>query len=130
MPHVSSGPVLELSTVSKRFGAVQALIEVDLALYTGEVVALVGDNGAGKSTLVNVVTGVSPAGEVGRWLSCCRCLGSVRRVSPPVHGSAHPGAMGQRPPVKPCMQFSRTRLSDIVHRCACAAPLRTRPLRR
>jgi D-xylose transport system ATP-binding protein len=68
MRHVSSGPVLELSTVSKRFGAVQALIEVDLALYTGEVVALVGDNGAGKSTLVNVVTGVSPAdsGEI-RW---------------------------------------------------------------
>jgi D-xylose transport system ATP-binding protein len=68
MRHVSSGPVLELSTVSKRFGAVQALTEVDLALYAGEVVALVGDNGAGKSTLVNVVTGVSPAdsGEI-RW---------------------------------------------------------------
>ncbi|GAB3491062.1 ATP-binding cassette domain-containing protein [Nocardiopsis coralliicola] len=56
-----STPVLELSGVSKRFGAVQALSGVDLSVAPGEVVALLGDNGAGKSTLVKVVAGVNPA---------------------------------------------------------------------
>jgi D-xylose transport system ATP-binding protein len=49
---------LQVSGVSKRYGAVQALDGVDLAVEAGEVVALVGDNGAGKSTLVKVVSGV------------------------------------------------------------------------
>ncbi|WP_230687231.1 ATP-binding cassette domain-containing protein [Catellatospora vulcania] len=53
-------PILALRGVSKRFGAVQALTEVDLDVYAGEVVALVGDNGAGKSTLVKAICGVSP----------------------------------------------------------------------
>jgi ABC-type sugar transport system ATPase subunit len=55
--------VLELTGVSKRFGAVTALAEVDLVLHAGEVLGLVGDNGAGKSTLVNVVAGaLAPSG--------------------------------------------------------------------
>jgi D-xylose transport system ATP-binding protein len=55
--------VLALRDVSKRFGAVQALTDVDLDVHTGEVVALVGDNGAGKSTLVKTVAGVHPIDE-------------------------------------------------------------------
>jgi D-xylose transport system ATP-binding protein len=53
----SAAPVLELKQISKRFGAVQALSEVDFEVYPGEVVALAGDNGAGKSTLVKVMAG-------------------------------------------------------------------------
>jgi ABC-type multidrug transport system ATPase subunit/anti-sigma regulatory factor (Ser/Thr protein kinase) len=54
--------------VSKRFGAVQALREVDLSIRQGETVGLVGSNGAGKSTLVNTVSGVSvPDSGVIEW---------------------------------------------------------------
>ena len=56
-----AGPLLKLRGVSKRFGAVQALQDVDLDVNAGEVVALVGDNGAGKSTLIKTVSGVGPA---------------------------------------------------------------------
>ncbi|MFG2193361.1 ATP-binding cassette domain-containing protein [Streptomyces sp. NPDC048639] len=63
MIHVSATPVLALRGVSKRFGAVQALTDVDLEIRTGEVVALVGDNGAGKSTLVKTIAGVHPIDE-------------------------------------------------------------------
>jgi D-xylose transport system ATP-binding protein len=55
-----SDPVLALTGVSKRFGAVQALTDVDFYAERGEIVALVGDNGAGKSTLVKVLSGVGP----------------------------------------------------------------------
>jgi D-xylose transport system ATP-binding protein len=47
-----------MRAISKRFGAVQALYEVDFEVYPGEVVALVGDNGAGKSTLVKAISGI------------------------------------------------------------------------
>jgi D-xylose transport system ATP-binding protein len=53
-------PLLQLEGVSKRFGAVQALSDVDFECDAGEVVALVGDNGAGKSTLVKVIAGTNP----------------------------------------------------------------------
>jgi D-xylose transport system ATP-binding protein len=58
-----AGPLLRLNGVSKRFGAVQALADVDLEVYAGEVVALVGDNGAGKSTLIKAISGAFPADE-------------------------------------------------------------------
>ncbi len=54
-------PVIDLVGVAKRFGGVQALRGVDLALYPGEVHALVGENGAGKSTLVKILAGVHRA---------------------------------------------------------------------
>jgi len=50
--------LLSLSGVTKTFGAVNALTDIDLEVGRGEVVALVGDNGAGKSTLVKVLSGV------------------------------------------------------------------------
>jgi len=54
----SSQPVLRLSGISKNFGAVSALTDIDLEVFPGEVVALVGDNGAGKSTLIKTLAGV------------------------------------------------------------------------
>ena len=59
-------PTLELRDVSKSFGAVQALSEVDFEVRDGEVMALVGDNGAGKSTLIKCVAGINSidSGEI------------------------------------------------------------------
>ncbi len=51
-------PTLELRGVSKHFGSVEALQEVDFEVRDGEVMALVGDNGAGKSTLIKCVAGI------------------------------------------------------------------------
>jgi D-xylose transport system ATP-binding protein len=63
---VSDTPVLELRGVSKAFGAVQALYQVDLHVKQGQVMALVGDNGAGKSTLIKCIAGIHPvdSGEI------------------------------------------------------------------
>jgi D-xylose transport system ATP-binding protein len=51
-------PLLELRGISKSFGSVQALTDVDFEVRAGEVMALVGDNGAGKSTLIKCVAGI------------------------------------------------------------------------
>jgi D-xylose transport system ATP-binding protein len=55
---MSDTPLLELRGVSKHFGAVVALHEVDFTVHRGCVTALVGDNGAGKSTLIKCVAGI------------------------------------------------------------------------
>ena len=54
-------PRLSLRRISKSFGAVRALTDVDFEVYASEVVGLVGDNGAGKSTLIKAIAGVGPA---------------------------------------------------------------------
>ena len=55
---MSETPILQLRGISKAFGSVQALTDVDFEVSPGEVMALVGDNGAGKSTLVKCVAGI------------------------------------------------------------------------
>jgi len=57
-PAPTQTAALSLRGISKRFGAVQALSNIDFDVNPGEVVALVGDNGAGKSTLVKTIAGV------------------------------------------------------------------------
>ena len=53
-------PFLELRGIGKRFGGVQALTGVDLAVQAGEIHCLAGENGSGKSTLIKIVSGVQP----------------------------------------------------------------------
>src|SRR4029077_14813072 len=54
-------PLLQLRNITKSFGSVQALTEVDFEVRSGEVMALVGDNGAGKSTLIKCIAGTHTA---------------------------------------------------------------------
>jgi len=84
-PESSRQPLLELRGISKRFGAVQALSEVDFEVYPAEVVALVGDNGAGKSTLIKTMAGIyiPDSGEI--WFE-------GKHV--PVHGPRDSAALG------------------------------------
>lgn len=55
---MSDQPLVQMQGITKRFGGVTALQDVDLTAYAGEVLAIVGDNGAGKSTLIKILTGV------------------------------------------------------------------------
>lgn len=57
MPESAPQPLVEMTGISKSFGAVNALIDVDLRIYPGEILGLVGDNSAGKSTLMKILTG-------------------------------------------------------------------------
>jgi D-xylose transport system ATP-binding protein len=65
-PSTQAHPTLELRGVTKSYGSVQALTDVDLVVNPGEIMALVGDNGAGKSTLIKSIAGIHPidSGEI------------------------------------------------------------------
>jgi simple sugar transport system ATP-binding protein len=56
-------PLLEMNGISMRFGAIEALANVDFALEPGRITGLMGDNGAGKSTLVKIIAGNFPPSE-------------------------------------------------------------------
>ena len=60
MPPSADGDVLRVEHISKRYGAVTALVDVDMHLRRGEVLGLIGDNGAGKSTLIKIICGFQP----------------------------------------------------------------------
>ena len=62
--------LLEMNHITKTFGSVTALSDVNLQVKEGEIHALVGENGAGKSTLMNVLSGIYPYGKIGR--ASCR----------------------------------------------------------
>ena len=64
---MSEQPILQVQSVSKRFGGVHALENVSMDLYPGEVLALAGDNGAGKSTLIKIISGVHHPSEGKLW---------------------------------------------------------------
>ena len=60
-------PVIELKNVSKTFGEVQSIKDIDFHINAGEIVGLLGDNGAGKSTLIKTIMGFhtpDPGGEI------------------------------------------------------------------
>ena len=63
---MSDPPLLEVRNLTKRFPGVLALRDVDLRLYPGEVLAVIGENGAGKSTLMKILAGIQSAdsGEI------------------------------------------------------------------
>ena len=75
--------VLEVQNVTKRFGPVTALSDVNVQLRAGEVLGLIGDNGAGKSTLVNILCGALRADEG-------RCSSTGLNVTSPIHPTPEP----------------------------------------
>lgn len=80
--NVEQRPKLEMKGICKSFGGLRALMNVDLTLYEGEILAIVGDNGAGKSTLIKTLTGVHQADEGwikvdGETLSIKTCRDSI-----------------------------------------------------
>lgn len=78
------GLILEARRLSKRFGSVVALKDIDLSIQTGEVTCLLGDNGAGKSTLIKILSGVFPP-----------TTGELRLDGEPVAFSAPREALGR-----------------------------------
>ncbi len=84
---VEAQPALSASGIHKRFGGLEAVVDVDLTVYPGEIHALIGPNGAGKTTLFNCISGVDTpdAGTV--------TLGGEQMTGKPAHAFAKQGLM-------------------------------------
>jgi len=77
-------PILELSGLTKRYGAVEALCGLDLAVGAGETLAICGDNGAGKSTVIRMISGAQSPSE-----------GEIRLRGKPVRFASPADALAQ-----------------------------------
>ena len=77
-------PLLRVTGLGKSFGGLRALEAIDLAVWPGEVVGLVGDNGAGKSTLVRCIAGIytRPTRARSRWAVLCHGIAADRNARP------------------------------------------------
>ena len=56
-------PILEITSLTKHFGGVTAVSNIDISVQQGQIASLIGPNGAGKTTLFNCVTGLEPPTE-------------------------------------------------------------------
>lgn len=81
--HVPAPPFLAAAGITKRFGALTALEDVDLDICSGEVLALLGDNGAGKSTFIKILAGAHPPTE-----GVIRIAGEPARITSPKDAAA------------------------------------------
>ena len=72
-------PLLEVERVSLRFGAVQALTDVSVAVREREILAIIGPNGAGKTSLLNCINGVTARRRGGSPSPARRATGRSRR---------------------------------------------------
>ena len=117
---MTSGSVLRLSGITKRFGSLVANDAISLDLGRGEVLALLGENGAGKSTLVSILFGHYRADE-----------GSHRGLRPaaaagPAQGRAGHGHRHGAPALHAGRQPERAGQRDARHRAAVVAVLEAR----
>ena len=83
-------PVVRCIGITKWFGGVQALREVSLDVFPGQVVGLVGDNGAGKSTLVKILSGLHHPDSGELWIEDERIRGLTPHSALHIAGSSHP----------------------------------------
>ena len=58
MTRIANGPIFRMENITKRFGGLNALTEVNLSIEESEIMGLIGPNGAGKTTLFNVATSI------------------------------------------------------------------------
>src|ERR1044072_3590518 len=92
-----NAPVLELKGLTKHFGGVRAVDNIDLTVQQGEILGLIGPNGSGKSTIVNLVCGLFPATD-GHILFRGTDISALPPHGPESGARAHPGrpALGRK----------------------------------
>lgn len=107
-----SAPILEMQHISKRFDVTQALDDVSLELYPGEIHALLGENGAGKSTLIKIMTGIHRP-DRGQLLLAGKPISIHNSVDAQKHGIA---AIHQEPMIFPDLNVAENIFISHVRR--------------